>query len=115
MLDITTKPKIKVPDEMKNSVQKYIASEKKYEQTLGFKIPQNKNVIQYFGIDKLVSCILEFKSNQHSKEIDGFSKSYTPVRNALAHTRLLTAEAKQHLNNTFLKIKENLKKLLSNE
>ena len=105
--------KIRIPENIRDSVQKYIDSEHHSEQNLGFKIPQKSDVIQYFGIDKLVSCIVKYKSNQHSIEIEKSTSSYTPIRNALAHTRLLTEEAKQHLRKTYNRIKINLKKLLT--
>jgi len=40
------------------------------------------------------------------------AKTYKPIRDAMAHTALLTAIAKQSLNTTYENIKARIKKLL---
>ncbi len=43
------------------------------------------------------------------------AKEYKPLRDALAHTALLTDEAKQKLTTVYYNIKERIKALLSNK
>lgn len=79
---------------------------------VSFDIRQNNEDLLYLSMDEL--AILADKPNDKTVEaaIIRDAKTYKPIRDAMAHTALLTSIAKQSLNTTYENIKARVKKLL---
>lgn len=79
---------------------------------VSFDIRQNNEDLLYLSMDDL--AITADRPTDKNKEaaIIRDAKMYKPIRDALAHTAVLTAIAKQSLNTTYENIKARIKKLL---
>jgi hypothetical protein len=79
---------------------------------VSFDIRQNNEDLFYLSMDDL--AITADRPTDKTKEatIIRDAKTYKPVRDAMAHTAILTSIAKQSLNTTFENIKARIKKLL---
>ncbi|MDZ4716129.1 MAG: ATP-binding protein [Cytophagales bacterium] len=79
---------------------------------VSFDIRQNNEDLLYLSMDEL--AITADRPTDRNKEaaIIRDAKTYKPIRDAMAHTALLTAIAKQSLNTTYENIKARIKKLL---
>lgn len=79
---------------------------------VSFDIRQNNEDLLYFSMDEL--AIIADKPNDRNTEaaLIRDAKTYKPIRDAMAHTALLTMIAKQSLNTTYENIKARIKKLL---
>ncbi|MEQ8191556.1 MAG: ATP-binding protein [Candidatus Eremiobacterota bacterium] len=79
---------------------------------VSFEIRQNNEDLLYLSMDEL--AITADRPSDRNKEaaIIRDAKTYKPIRDAMAHTALLTAIAKQSLNTTYENIKARIKKLL---
>ena len=79
---------------------------------VSFDIRQNNEDLLYLSMDEL--AITADRPSDRNKEaaIIRDAKTYKPIRDAMAHTALLTTIAKQGLNTTYENIKARIKKLL---
>ncbi|MBU1680607.1 MAG: ATP-binding protein [Bacteroidetes bacterium] len=79
---------------------------------INFDIRQNNDDLFYLAMDDL--AITADKPNDKLKEASLIrdAKVYKPIRDAMAHTSILTLIAKQSLNTTYENIKARIKKLL---
>lgn len=79
---------------------------------VSYDIRQNNEDLFYLSMDEL--AITADRPSDRNKEaaIIRDAKTYKPIRDAMAHTALLTAIAKQGLNTTYENIKARVKKLL---
>jgi len=75
-------------------------------------IRQNNNDLFYLSMDEL--AITADRPTDKTKEaaLIRDAKTYKPIRDAMAHTSILTFHAKQSLNSTYENIKARIKKLL---
>lgn len=79
---------------------------------ISFEIRQNSNDLLYFSMDDLANFV-DKPSDQFSQPgISRDAKVYKPIRDAMAHTAILTDVAKQSLNTTYENIKARIKKLI---
>ncbi|GAB3514243.1 ATP-binding protein [Emticicia fontis] len=98
--------------------EKNLSEYKKKEETaknfanISFEIRQNANDLLYFSMDDLANFVDKPKDPLKEVGIARDAKIYKPVRDAVAHTAILTQTAKQTLNTTFENIKARIKKLL---
>lgn len=79
---------------------------------ISFEIRQNSNDLLYFSMDDLANFVDKPVDQLKQPGISRDAKVYKPVRDAVAHTAILTSTAKQSLNTTFENIKARIKKLL---
>lgn len=98
--------------------QKSLIEYKKKEDTaknaanISFEIRQNANDLLYFSMDDLANFVDKPTDQLRQAGISRDAKTYKPVRDAIAHTAILTQTAKQSLNTTYENIKARIKKLL---
>lgn len=79
---------------------------------VSFDIRQNNEDLLYLSMDELaITADRPIDKNKEAALIRD-AKTYKPIRDAMAHTALLTAIAKQSLNTTYENIKARIKKLL---
>ena len=79
---------------------------------VSFDIRQNNEDLFYLSMDDLAITADKPKDKSKEAALIRDAKTYKPVRDAMAHTAILTSIAKQSLNTTFENIKARLKKLL---
>jgi hypothetical protein len=77
-----------------------------------FEIRQNSDDLLYFDMDDLSNFVDKPKDPSKEAGIARDAKVYKPIRDAVAHTSILTVVAKNSLNTTFENIKARIKKLL---
>lgn len=98
--------------------QKNLIEYKKKEDTaknaanISFEIRQNANDLLYFSMDDLANFVDKPTDQLRQAGISRDAKIYKPVRDAIAHTAIVTQTAKQSLNTTYENIKARIKKLL---
>jgi len=78
---------------------------------ISFEIRQNADDLLYLSMEHLANLADMHKENKQAA-LSRDAIIYKPVRDALAHTAILTAIAKQSLNTTYENIKARVKKLL---
>lgn len=106
--------KLTLSPEMDNNLVEYKKKETRARNmaNINFEIRKDKNDLLYFSMDDLSNFV--DKPNDRIKE-PGLSRdasTYKPIRDAMAHTSLLTDIAKKHLNVTFENIKSRVKILI---
>ncbi len=79
---------------------------------ISFEIRQNSNDLLYFDMDDLSNFVDKPTDPNKQAGIARDAKVYKPIRDAVAHTSILTSVAKNSLNTTFENIKARIKKLL---
>ena len=79
---------------------------------ISFEIRQNANDLLYFSMDDLANFVDKPTDQLKQAGISRDAKTYKPIRDAVAHTSILTQVAKQSLNTTYENIKARVKKLL---
>lgn len=79
---------------------------------VSFDIRQNNEDLLYLSMDELAITADRPADRNTEAAIIRDAKVYKPIRDAMAHTALLTGIAKQSLNTTFENIKARIKKLL---
>lgn len=84
----------------------------KNKANISFEIRQNSNDLLYFDMDDLSNFVDKPSDPNKQAGIARDAKVYKPVRDAVAHTSILTTVAKNSLNTTFENIKARIKKLL---
>ena len=80
---------------------------------ISFSLRSNEDDLSYLDLKNLVEIADNKKGDSSKSSLTRDSISYTPIRNAVAHTGRLTDIAKNHLNTTFQNIKARLKNLLA--
>lgn len=79
---------------------------------VSYEIRQNNEDLLYLSMDDLAITADRPVDKNNEAAIIRDAKTYKPIRDAMAHTALLTAIAKQGLNITYENIKARIKKLL---
>jgi hypothetical protein len=79
---------------------------------ISFPIRKNSSDLLYFSMDDLANFVDKPTDPTRNPGIARDAKIYKPVRDAVAHTSLITDLAKQSLSLTFENIKARIKKLL---
>ena len=102
--------------EATNNLVKYKQKEQdaKNRANISFDIRQNADDLLYFDMDDLSNFVDKPSDPNKEAGIARDAKVYKPVRDAVAHTSILTQVAKQSLNTTFENIKARIKTLLTN-
>ena len=72
---------------------------------------QSKEDLVYLDMDNLANLIEKVDPVKQAG-LSRDAKEYKPIRDAMAHTALLTHNAKQRLNSTYENIKARIKKIL---
>jgi len=101
-------------NEANNSLVEYKRRETdaKNRANISFDIRENSDDLLYFGMDDLANFVDKPTDPNKEAAIARSAKDYKPVRDAVAHTSLLTTTAKNYLNTTFENIKARIKELL---
>jgi hypothetical protein len=86
--------------------------EAKNKANISFDIRQNSDDLLYFSMDDLSNLVDKPTDKLKEAALTRDAVIYKPVRDAMAHTSILTAIAKQSLNTTYENIKARIKKLL---
>ncbi len=103
---------------LSQEAEKNLIEYKKKEDTaknaanISFEIRQNANELLYFSMDDLANFVDKPTDQLKQAGISRDAKTYKPIRDAVAHTAILTQTAKQCLNTTYENIKARIKKLL---
>lgn len=101
------------PEATKNlSTYKQKEENAKNGTNISFQIRQNADDLLYFSMDDLSNLIDKPSNPTKEAGLARDAKTYKPVRDAMAHTSVLTPVAKQSLNLTYENIKARIKKLL---
>ena len=87
-------------------------NERKEAAGIDYEIRQKSEDIFYAGMDELVGAVATSNEKSTNSGIIIHGKKFKPLRNAVAHTALLTQEAKTDLELNFTNIKERLIKKL---
>jgi len=87
-------------------------AEAKNRANISFDIRQDSNDLLYLDMDNLSNFIDKPKDPNKEAGIARDAKVYKPIRDAVAHTSILTNVAKNNLNIIFENIKARIKKLL---
>lgn len=109
---INHKP-IAISPEAKTESDKMRAKEDTNKNTanLSFDLRQSKDDLAYLDMDHLANLIEKVDPIKQAG-LSRDAKEYKPIRDAMAHTSLLTHNAKQRLNTTYENIKARIKKIL---
>lgn len=106
---------IKLSKEAERDIQDYQEKENRNKNAanLSIELRQGNSALSYLDMDGLANLV--DKPNDPNKEagIARDAKEYKPIRDALAHTALLTNLAKNKLTTVYENIKERVKTLLS--
>lgn len=78
---------------------------------ISFDLRQSKEDLVYLDMDNLANLIEKVDPGKQAG-LSRDAKEYKPIRDAMAHTALLTHNAKQRLNSTYENIKARIKKIL---
>lgn len=78
---------------------------------ISFDLRQSKEDLAYLDMDNLANLIEKVDPIKQAG-LSRDAKEYKPIRDAMAHTALLTHNAKQRLNSTYENIKARIKKIL---
>ena len=90
---------------------KNIEERNKNKANISFDLRQSEEELVYLNMDDLANLIEKVDSNTQAG-LSRDAKEYKPIRDAVAHTALLTDIAKKRLNLTYETIKARIKKLL---
>lgn len=86
----------------------------KAEANISFEIRQNPDDLSYLEMKSLAYLSSTIIANQQEQQrLQQDAKEYKPIRDALAHTSLLTSVAKNKLNSTYENIKAKIKSFLA--
>ncbi len=104
---------VSISPEAKAESDKMRAKETSNKNTanLSFDLRQSHDELAYLDMDHL-SNLIEKVDPIKQAGLSRDAKEYKPIRDAMAHTSLLTFNAKQRLNSTYENIKARIKKLL---
>lgn len=100
--------------EAKNALIKYKQREldAKNRANISFDIRQDADDLLYFDMDDLSNFVDKPTDPNREPGLSRDAKVYKPVRDAMAHTSILTTVAKNSLNTTYENIKARIKKLI---
>ncbi len=100
--------------EAQNNLKEYKRKEDtaKNIANISFEIRENANDLLYLSMDDLANFIDKPTDQLKQAGISRDAKVYKPIRDAVAHTAILTQVAKQSLNTTYENIKARIKKLI---
>lgn len=106
--------KISLSKEAKDEIKKWKETEerKKNHGNLSIDIRQSKSELSYLSMDNL-AYLVDKRDPIKEACLARDANEYEPIRDALAHTSLLTDVAKSRLTSVYENIKGRLKKLLS--
>ncbi|HLP63437.1 ATP-binding protein [Flavobacterium sp.] len=79
---------------------------------ISYEIRQNADDLLYFSMDDLTNLVDKPINPTKEAALARDAKTYKPIRDAMAHTSILTSTAKQSLNVTYENIKARIKKLI---
>jgi len=79
---------------------------------ISFEVRQNSDDLLYFSMDDLANFVDKPTNQLKEAGISRDAKMYKPVRDAMAHTSILSNLAKNSLNLTYENIKARIKKLI---
>lgn len=79
---------------------------------ISFDVRKDSDDLMYFSMDDLANLVDKPSDPNKQPGISRDARVYKPVRDAMAHTSVLTPIAKSSLNTTFENIKARIKKLL---
>lgn len=104
---------IAISKEAKAESDKMRAKEETNKNTanLSFDLRQSKDDLVYLDMDNLANLIEKVDPIKQAG-LSRDAKEYKPIRDAMAHTSLLTHNAKQRLNSTYENIKARIKTLI---
>ena len=104
---------IAISKEAKVESDKMRAKEETNKNTanLSFDLRQSKDDLVYLDMDNLANLIEKVDPIRQAG-LSRDAKEYKPIRDAMAHTSLLTHNAKQRLNSTYENIKARIKTLI---
>lgn len=104
---------IAISKEAKAESDKMRAKEETNKNTanLSFDLRQSKDDLVYLDMDNLANLIEKVDPITQAG-LSRDAKEYKPIRDAMAHTSLLTRNAKQRLNSTYENIKARIKTLI---
>jgi len=88
---------------------------RKAEANISFDIRQNNDDLNYLGMDFLAKVVDSTANRQTTASLVRDAIDFKPVRNAVGHTALLTADAKTKLTLVYANIKSRLRTLLLGE
>jgi hypothetical protein len=80
---------------------------------ISYEIRENMNELLYLDMDSLANLVDKPTDPNKNPGISRDAKVYKPLRDAVAHTSILTTNAKSHLNITFENIKARLKQIIA--
>jgi len=108
---------IELSEESKKEIEKWKRVEKdnKSKGNISIEIRKNKNDLSYLDMDGL-AYLVDMKNKGKPESTANLSRDadeYKPIRDSLAHTALLSEEAKRKLSSTYDNIKARLRELLS--
>jgi len=107
--------RIKLTDESMTNINEYKKREKRDKDAanLSIELRQGNSVLSYLDMDGLANLIDKPVDPHKKAGIARDAKEYKPIRNALAHTALLTNLAKNKLTTVYENIKERVRALLA--
>lgn len=105
---------LELSDKLIKELEKYKEKEiaAKDKANISFDIRQKKDDLQYFSMEELSWFVDKSADALKKPGLSRDSVVYKPVRDAMAHTSLLTPTAKTSLNTTYENIKARIVKLL---
>lgn len=106
--------KIELSKEAKGEISTFRKKEStnKESANLSIELRKNNNDLSYLSMDQLANMVDKPKDQLKSLGISRDAKEYKPIRDALAHTALLTDSAKSKLTSTYKNIKARIQQLL---
>jgi len=106
--------KIKLSEEASKEVAERRKNEKLHKDfaNLSINIRRDNNDLLYLSMDHLANLFDKVKIEQKEAGLSRDAKRYKPIRDAMAHTALLTDTAKRDLTATYENIKARIKNLL---
>ena len=101
-------------EEAKNKITEYQKKEKasKNKGNISIDIRRENSKLSYLSMDDLANLVDKRDRNKEAC-LSRDANEYKPIRDALAHTALLTDEAKSKLSTVYFNIKERIRALLS--
>lgn len=110
-----TEEKIELSPEAKSDINQYKLREENNKNiaNLSIELRRGESDLSYLDMDGLANLVDKPSDPNKEAGIARDAKEYKPVRDALAHTALLTTLAKLRLTSTYENIKARIKKILN--
>ncbi len=105
---------IDIKDEFVKKIDKYKENEvrSKGQASISFEIRKKPSLLYYLDMLSLAQIIEEKNDDPNTPSLRKSTKRYKPVRNAVAHTSIITDVAKRHLNVEYKNIKARVTELI---